>query len=53
MNKLLEGNDKLIATVAVAVAIGYSAFHCDLNSYMSGFSSGVGALVAFAMWLED
>ena len=52
MNKLIEHNGKLIATAAMAFAIGYSVLHCDLNSYVSGFASGVGAFVAFAMWLE-
>ena len=52
MNKFIEEHGELIATAAVAFAIGYSIVHCDLNSYVSGFASGVGALVAFAMWLE-
>lgn len=53
MRKLIESHGKIVATTAVAFAIGYSCIHCDINSYVSGFASGVGALVAFAMWLED
>lgn len=53
MNKFIEEHGKLVATGAVAFAIGYSLIHCDLNSYVSGFASGVAAFVAFALWLED
>ena len=53
MRKLIEQNAALVATGAVAFAIGYSLVNCDINSYISGFASGVGALVAFIMWLED
>lgn len=53
MNKFIEHHGKLVATGAVAFAIGYSLVNCDIGSYISGFAGGVGALVAFAMWLED
>lgn len=52
MNKLLEEHGKLIATAAVAFAIGYSIFHCDINSYVSGFASGAAALCAATMWFD-
>lgn len=52
MNKLLEEHGELIATAAVAFAIGYGIFHCDIDSYVSGFASGVAALIAVAMWLD-
>ena len=54
MRKLIEENGgAIVATAAVAFAIGYSLVNCDINSYVSGFASGVGALVAFALWFED
>ena len=54
MRKLIESHgEAIVATGAVAFAIGYSLVNCDINSYISGFASGVGALVAFIMWLED
>lgn len=54
MRKLIESHgEAIVATSAVAFAIGYSLVNCDINSYVSGFASGVGALVAFIMWLED
>lgn len=54
MRKLIESHgEAIVATSAVAFAIGYSVVTCDINSYVSGFASGVGALIAFIMWLED
>ena len=53
MRKLIESHGKIVATGAVAFAIGYSCIHCDINSYVAGFASGVAAFVAFAMWRED
>lgn len=54
MRKLIESHGvALAATGAVAFAIGYSLVNCDINSYISGFASGVGALVAFMLWFED
>lgn len=53
MNKLLEEHgEAIVATAAVAFAIGYGIFHCDIDSYVSGFASGVAALIAVAMWLD-
>ena len=53
MNKLLEEHgEAIVATAFVAFAISYSIFHCDLNSYVSGFASGVAALTAAIMWLD-
>ena len=53
MRKLIESHgEAIVATAAVAFAIGYSLVTCDTNSYVSGFASGVGALIAFAMWFE-
>lgn len=42
----------LVTTGAVAFTIGYSLVACDLNSFLSGFASGVAALVAFTLWLD-
>ncbi len=54
MRKLIEDNgEAIVATGAVAFAIGYSLVNCDIDSYVSGFASGVGALVAFMLWFED
>lgn len=54
MRKLIESHgEAIVATGAVAFAIGYSLVNCDINSYISGFASGVGALVAFIMWFEE
>ena len=54
MRKLIESHgEAIVATGAVAFAIGYSLVNCDINSYVAGFASGVAALVAFALWLED
>lgn len=54
MRKLIEERkEAIVATGAVALAIGYSLVNCDINSYVSGFASGVGALIAFALWFED
>ena len=43
----------IVATVAVASAIVYSIFNCEINSYVSGFSSGFGAFLAFDLWLDE
>ena len=54
MRKLIESHSEaIVATTAVAFAIGYSLVNCDIDSYISGFASGVGALVAFMLWFED
>lgn len=53
MRKLIESHgEAIVATAAVAFAIGYSVVNCDINSYVSGFASGVGALIAFALWFD-
>ena len=54
MRKLIEERkEAIVATTAVAFAIGYSLVNCDTNSYVSGFASGVGAIITFALWFED
>lgn len=53
MRKLIEDyGEAIVGTGAVAFAIGYSLFNCDIGSYISGFASGVGALVTFILWLD-
>lgn len=53
MRKLIESHGvALAATGAVAFAIGYSLVNCDIDSYISGFASGVAALVTFMLWLD-
>jgi len=42
----------IVGTGAVAFAIGYSLVTCDTASFISGFASGVGALVAFILWID-
>lgn len=53
MRKLIEDHGALVATSAVAFAIGYSLVNCDLDSFLSGFASGAATLVAAVMWFED
>ena len=53
MRKLIESHgEAIVATAAVAFAIGYSLVNCDIGSYISGFASGVAALVTFMLWLD-
>lgn len=53
MRKLIEDcGANLVATAAVAFAIGYSLANCDINSYISGFASGVAALMTSTLWLD-
>ena len=53
MRKLIESHGgAIVGTGAVAFAIGYSLVNCDIDSYISGFASGVAALVTFMLWLD-
>lgn len=44
--------DAVIATVAVGCMYGFCLTHCDISDFVSGFASGVGALVTFMLWLD-